>query len=598
MKISKSILTKSLVLTIVLVLLFAACGTGGAGGAADGDAADGGAVGGGAAAEAEETVDVATPEGMEHVTVHMFGFGLDAVRSSLDDSLGRRIFDEIGVEIQFIPVTGGAYEVAMMMLAAQDWGTLDFAPLWGAVWEHIHAGALVNLDEHRDRLPNFFAYHADTIPYKRIFDRENHGLYFWSAGPDHLQMTLPPLDMVVRTDALEALGWPDLDTTDDYVNFLRDALEAIPESSGMRSIGMVSFWGEGGGLGPLLASYLPRHSGLSHPYNVTLLVDPSTQSFIPQISHPYSRATWEFWNTLWREGIMDREIWTDTFADVQAKANSGVPISIHFKNWAVTQANQHAMDRGDYHMQYIVTPIRLSAATTNRRYEIINMARGDEFTGILRTSPHVDRIIELINLVSTEEFTMLQGFGIEGEDYTWEGNHIVMTPYFIQRATGDGAGDWLNERGFFGGYVRLPMRWAALLADGIHPARFDRLPSFRDYTATDRMLEAYRAMGWANSTYPWTNSPHFQFIPFDISVYQNALLFDPDSEEQITFQRIDDFIISQIPFLINAATVEEFEDLYRDVVDQAYAMGLDWITERANENLIVIQETIEALRGR
>ena len=598
MKLAKSTLAKTLVLAIILALALAACGRGDN----DGDAGDTPppvATPTPAPADtADDDDDDADVEDTvrESVTVSMFALG-DVPMSSLDDNFGRRIYEEIGVEILFIPVAGSATEAAMMMLAAQDWGTLDIIPLWGAVWEHIAAGALVNLDNHRDVLPNFFSFHEDTIPYKRTFDRENHGLYFWQAGPDQLQMTTPPLDMVVRTDALEALGWPVLDTTDDYIEFLRAALELIPESGGMRSIGMSGFWGAGGGLGPLVASYLPRHSGMSHPYNVTLLVDPATQSFVCQISHPYSRATWEFWNTLWREGIMDREIWTDSHADLQAKLNAGVPISAHFMNWAVTQANRFAVDRGDYHMQYIVMPIRLSAATTNRRYEIINMSRADEFTGILSSSENIDRILELINLVSQDEFRRLFGYGIEGEDHTVVNGQFVMTPYFIQNATGPDSAAWLNARGFLHSYIRLPMRQMALGADG-QAGRFTHHPLYRDAIATERMNEAYRMLGWAHSTYGWMNSPHFEFIPFDISRYQSALLFEVDSPEQLAFQRIDDFITAQIPFLVNAPTVEEFDRLYQELVDQVVAMGIDEVVQRANDDLAVIHELIESLRGR
>src|SRR5690606_15792343 len=103
------------------------------------------------------------------------------------------------------------------------------------------------------------------------FDQADGGLYVWQAGPDQLQMTSPPNDMNMRVDVLEALGWPKLDTTDDYVKVLGDALEKFPTTLGHQSIGMINFYGEA--LGPLLATYLPRHSGYQHFYKTTGLID-------------------------------------------------------------------------------------------------------------------------------------------------------------------------------------------------------------------------------------------------------------------------------------------------------------------------------------
>ena len=210
----------------------------------------------------------ALAEELEPVTIKVMIKG-DTERSSLDDEVGQMIWDALKVEIQFIPYNDSQYEKAQMMLAGQNWGDVDMVntALNEVTAQYIASDAFVNLDDYRELLPNFYDNLSDLIPYWRNLDTVNGGLYVWQNGPDQIQMTSPCLDIVVRTDVLEALGWPDLDTTDDYIEFLKKGMEMFPESNGMPTIGMSCFFGDA--VGTLVSTYLPRHSGFSYVYNLS-----------------------------------------------------------------------------------------------------------------------------------------------------------------------------------------------------------------------------------------------------------------------------------------------------------------------------------------
>ena len=537
----------------------------------------------------------------EHVTLRMYFRDTDTIWSSLDDEVGQKIYEDLKTEVEFLPFGESMWEKAAMMLAAQDWGDLDMVntDMLEVTQMYIEAGALVRLDDYRDQLSNFYSYYTDVIPYLRSLDSENGDLYVWSAGPDQMGLFQPPLDICTRIDVMEALGWPDLDTTDDYIDFLRKAIEMFPETNGQRSIGMSGLWGLAPDVGSVFATYLVRHSGFQHYYEVTGMVDPETGRFIDLIPHEYNKEAMRFYNTLYREGLLDREIWTDGIPELQDKMNSGVAITANFMNWGVGEANREARERGQPEMQYLVTPIRLSIAKEegrNVRYELYNALRMDEMHGILTSSPNIDRAIELVNYLATYEMTVKAGWGTEGVDFTIENGLMRYTDEFLEISR-EGGRDFSWSKGFHGVWDLFPTRRYSLLPNG-QAARGGADPSTRVRTADEVALYAFENMGWSHSVSGWWDNPHFDFVPFDISDYIVASTLDTESELNHLKTRIAQHIYEQLPRAINASTEAEFERIYDALVNDVKSMGIQDILDHYNEAMGELHARMDELRAR
>lgn len=529
----------------------------------------------------------------EKVVLRMLNSKVNAHASSLDDTVGQKIFEDTGIEIEFIPFSESMFEKARMMLAAQDFEGLDFVTtaMNDITSQYIDAGMFVNLDDYRDKLENFYSYEEDVIPYWRTLDKKEGNLYFWQAGPDQIQMTNTCLDVVTRVDALEACGWPDLDTTDDYIAFLKEAMEKIPQSNGQDSIGMSCFLGDA--VGPLITTYLPRHSGYQSFYESVGMIDVDSSSIIPLVTDPAAKEGFAFYNTLWREGLLDREVWTDGFNECQAKADSGVPITINFMNWAPTSANQKAAERGEEKMQYIVTPIRLTSAKTEgkTRYEAYSSMRPDETTGILATSQNIDKAIELINYMATEEMTRLSGWGVEGEDYTFDADgQIVCTDSFVQKRNSSDGSSYIQERGIDERYSFFPTRSQATMKNG-QAGKYMNDPAYVMASATETQLKAYEAYGWEDMTSPWKDNKNFKFEPFDVSNYTVAGDLGTESDEAKKEEKIASYLNQQIPIVITAETEEDFEAQYAEMCRKVEEMGISEVIAAYNQQL----EEIDAL---
>lgn len=540
-------------------------------------------------------------EELEPVVLHVLVTG-DQERNSLDDEVGQMIWEELKIEIQFIPFNESQYEKAQMMLAANNWDNLDIVntAMNEITSQYIAADAFVNLDDYRELMPNFYENFSDLIPYWRNLDSANGGLYVWQTGPDQIQMTTPCLDIVVRTDVLEALGWPDLDTTDDYIEFLKKGMELFPESNGMPTIGVSSFFGDA--VGTLVSTYLPRHSGYSDVYKLTCMVDVDNDKIISKVDHPYYYETAKFFNTLYREGLLDPEVWTDGMNECQAKAESGVPLSIWFMNWVVDGANRNAINRGQEDAQYIVTPIRLQIAKDegrNKRYEIYTSYRADNTLGILKTSPNIERICQLIDFMSSDEMIIRCGWGVEGRDYTVdESGKRSVTPEFAETIYGEDGLEYRWQTGINVGYNNiLPLRTYGLMPDG-QTSTYDRDPGFKMTVATDRQKEAYAALGWENNVSGWIDNDNFEFVTFDLSILQAAVVLDAESDEGKIEVQINDYLEGMIPKLYSCETDEEFDAMYNEMCAKCDEMGEEQLIAKYNEQYAVMSNRIEELKAK
>jgi hypothetical protein len=545
---------------------------------------------------------VDTSSGRPHVIIKILG--RDGVSHSSiqdNDEIGAIIYEKFNTEIQFIPFSESRYEKALMMLAAQDFADLDIVNMStpSIISQYIDGGFLVNLDDYRDKLPQFFSFHEDTIPYWRDYDKTNGDLYVWDNGPDQSNVSIGVgLDMIVRTDLLEQQGYPDLDTTDDYIAFLKKALMDNPTSNGRPSIGMIAVFGDT--LGPLLASYLPRHSGYQHPYKTTALIDTDTGGLVPLVTHRYTKENAKFWNTLWREGILDREAFTTTWDILQEKIESGTALSMHFASWLIGGANMKATERGQPDKHYIVMPIRQSIAKRegrNSRYEIFTKVRIDDTQGILKSSKNIDRIIELIEFFSNEEINIRANWGLEGRDWTRQNGKIVSTPEFIAKTTGPDALDFMKQFGTYHYQFPFPSRSYAELSNG-QGGSFNLDATYSLSSATDTQKKAYKGLGWENPSSGFTANKNFTYESFDMSDYQTALNLDPDSDEVKIEERILNYFDQQWPAVITAGSDAEFERQFKTLVDTCLSYGNERLVTKYNQQLSGVSQKIEALSSR
>ncbi len=523
-------------------------------------------------------------------TFRIMEYGINSIISSKDDPVGQELLEKFGVEIEFIPQSDVD---PLTMLYANDWGNLDMIATYGdtATREYLSAGAFINLDDYRDRLDNFYDYHSDSIPYWRTLSSDE-GLYIWQTGPDQEQLTNAPTDVAVRVDVLEALGWPVLETADDYYSFLKEALKRFPKSyDGRDSLGMIAYWGDE--YGPLLCTYLPRHSGMQDCYTLTALIDPSSEKFVSKIDNPLIAEALHFLNKLYREGLIDKEVFQTEEDDFNDKFLSGRAITAFFGTWMVDEVNATMEAAGHPEMQYIVMPIRLNSfSSENVRYEAYTYLYPDETKGILKTCKNPELLLDVINYLSTKEMTLRCGWGVEGTDYTVDDKGIKHpTEEFMQIASKADAEEQLRKKGISFNYQQaFPMRMYAVDENG-QANMYSTSVEYKELVSTDTQQRAYNKYGWENYLSPWRNNESFDYRFFNLTDYQIATYLDSntDAELIVKSEEITEYLNRQIPTMVTAMSEESLDSILNETINSCYEMGLQSIIDAYNSNLKVIR---------
>ena len=99
---------------------------------------------------------------------------------TFDDPVAKELMKRTGVTINLISPTGDPAEKLSLMLAGQDYPDIVLMDRGSdIVNQYIEAGALVNLSDYMDQLPNVQKMYSETLNKTRYTDGNNYYLSNW-----------------------------------------------------------------------------------------------------------------------------------------------------------------------------------------------------------------------------------------------------------------------------------------------------------------------------------------------------------------------------------------------------------------------------------
>ena len=108
-----------------------------------------------------------------------------------DDRIAKELMKRTGVKVEVVNPTGDPAEKLSLMLAGKDYPDIVLMDRGSdIVNKYIEAGALVNLSEHMDKMPNVKEMYGDTLNKIRYKDGNNYYLANWYGyDPDPVSYT-------------------------------------------------------------------------------------------------------------------------------------------------------------------------------------------------------------------------------------------------------------------------------------------------------------------------------------------------------------------------------------------------------------------------
>jgi len=527
-----------------------------------------------------------------YVIKYLKGGGSDfqgAVKTSDETPIGKVIKDKFNIVFEIEPFAGDWKEKTNLMLATGDYPEMVQLINNDDVVKWIDASAVIPLDDLMAKYgKNFTALHKAEIPIWRSVAKDGKVYKYEMQVPDESGYTDVYLDMAVRSDALEAMGWPKLNSAASWITFLKGVMQKMPETNGRPTLGISANGGES--WGPAIwyncMSYTGRYLfGLGYR---AVLMDTVTNKLMDIDLCPEVKENVKFWNLAYREGVLDREALTDKWDAVQAKMNNAQPVAVYYTTWFIPTANAALTAAGKDDMTYVKMPFRLDSQVKNNETRYLRNNNTYPYGTVVLTkkAKYPDRIMKLLDWAATDEGQTLIGWGVKGVHYDVVNGKRVVKPEVVEAIKTDKT--YKEKQGLLNVFDFLGASRARDKSGQFRDFNFDA-----DYNAlalTDREKAVLKAYG--NKTYYdfWTKSSTLKY--YNVAALESTVLPN-DSEENKVLQKAiklrHDMYLSQ---LVMAESDAQFESLWAQYLKEHAALNpqqyIDKLTQLYNANVKIM----------
>ena len=347
----------------------------------------------------------------EVITLTVMGeVGNDCI--STDDAIGRKIKEELGIVLECTMVTNDKLKVMAAGGDLPDIIQLHEAPTMAK--SLIDAGALYPMDEWlenngeniKTKIPDGLKWSKDVLGGGQTYvlpvaievtDKENPKKNGF-------------VGFFTRWDCYKELGCPEITSEDEYLDVLKQMVDAHPETEDGKKVYALSGWTDWG-LWPYKISY-PFSFGYENLDNNQLF-----SHVTGELEDMFTKEDGIFWkrlsffNKAYRMGIMDPEAFTMKNAQYHSKVSNG-EILVAADNWDTPDVAICGENAGMYVLPgafpYIagIYPLesRLGYTTTNA-------------ICISANCKYPEKAMELLEYLNSDEGSRLVRTGIQGEDW-------------------------------------------------------------------------------------------------------------------------------------------------------------------------------------
>jgi len=534
--------------------------------------------GGNKAVESNKSSSTNEDDTREEYVIKILTQEANLPKRSDETQIGKIIKEKFNIVFEYVQSPGNSVDKLNLMLVGKDFPEIIAIQDTVTFDKYARAGALLPLDDFVKNSPEFAERYKVQIPLWKLTGPDGK-LYKWEANvPVDFRNYVEVNDIGLRMDLLEQQNWPNIVSTDDYIAFLKQALKDNPTENGQKTVGMVVPFAEPWGIqgiAPIMYEKGGRYTAAAG--NLGVIWNQKDKKFEDMMTNEYAKESLAFFNKLYREGILDKDAFTDKADQVQEKLNSGRALSVWYMMWTLGEANKNAIKAGNPNKQYINMPVRsMTQIERNEKRQIrVEDTRSYASFAITVNAKHPDRILELLAWAATEEGKILLQSGIEGEHYTIQDGKRVPTEAYLNALEDS---DAFRDIGFSYGAFSFLGEVLSSAPDGV-PYTMSLDPKIQDeLVLTTEVKNAYAQLGWKNSKdyYLQTGEAANTGIAGTISI-------DTSSELGALQQKMVEFRVkNSAKLIIDPKTDEEFEAVYQSVINEYNKLKPERVVEEYN----------------
>lgn len=549
-------------------------------------AALGGCTGGGEQSEksqessSQEAQGAAAEPSLEPITITVRNVYAGTNVETKGTPVGDIIFEKTGVNMKLEYSVGDENQTIALMIASGD--------LPDMVIPHYNVAPFVEarcameltdlIEEHAPRYKEALGTAWDRM----VWSKEDQGRYYLTAPEQYPE----PLDyfnwFFLQHAVVQELGYPKMETLEDYENAIRTYVEKYPTIDGQPTIGMTLLcdswrW--------MLSLTNPAMMAAGTQSSGEYYVDPETRKVEYRILREEEKDYFRWLNHMYNEGLLDKEAFTQTEDQYKAKIATGRVLALTDMGWAFADATQALRQDGKEERLYGAYPLVLKEGIVNTSMCGERALLTPGLDSLITTScEHPERILQLIDYYVTDEGQILGNWGIEGVHYDIVDGKRVFRKEEMEKRTVDteySAKTGIGLFNFLPGYTD-----GVKDATGQYYTVSDKESILAEYTETDKeVLEAYGKETWADFFPKPTDFP-IRPWPGEGALVNNL---PADSDGAVAFQKVQDAVKKGV---INAivSKPEEFDTAWDQLKKEMENAGLSTFTS-AMEDLM--QEQLE-----
>ncbi|QHT64060.1 extracellular solute-binding protein [Paenibacillus lycopersici] len=497
------------------------------------------------------------------VTFSFFGADASPNWNNMQDEVGKEITAKTGVTIKAeYAVTGGGTDKISLMAASGEYPDLVFAK--GDIDKLVDAGAMIDLTDLIDKYaPNLKKVYGDYMQ-RLKYSSDDQAIY-----------VLPTNDAVNTTyfDAgggfelqqrvLKELGYPKINTLDDYEKALKDYVAKNPTTDGKPTIPLTldtDDWRI------MITGTNPAFEATGLPDDGEYYINQDTYEASLHIKRPEEREYFRWLNKLFNEGLLDKEAFVQKSDQYKSKIASGRVLGLIDQEWGYADAENSLKSKDDGAYTYAHMPVTLSADYKDHSFAPTGFMAGWGI-GITTSCKDPVRAIKFLDWLASDEGQVLRNWGVEGKDYTVE-NGIRTIPADVQKRKTEDNAAFTKDTG-----IGLYNIFSAHYGDGVKDSTGSYYTTnFPDqivagYTQAEKdTLKAYGATTWKDL---FPKESEFKVRPYGAAWNTPA---PTDSDYSVIYKKAEDIIWKKIPEAVLAKTAD-FDKVYDNMLKQLDDVG-------------------------
>lgn len=324
-------------------------------------------------------------------------------------TIGKKVTELTGVILETsYPRSSDEAIEAGIIIAAKDYPDIIYGH--NETNQFVAAGALIPLNDLIDKYgKNIKKYYGNLLNH---FKNEAGIIYYIGANYELPDTRYGEAGFWLPIGLLQEAGWPRVESFDEYIRLIKEYAAKHPVINGKETIGFTA-------LTESWRFFTLKNAPaflMGYPNDAEIYVNPETFEAKLIQQAPFSARYFRVLNELWNAGLMDKEIFTQTYDQYLDKIASGAVIGFYDQTWQIQPALTKLIDQSNRDSFPLPFPV-VFAGVNHESYNFVRAVATNTGAGISISCEDPEGVVRFWDRFLEDDIQTLINWGIEVIDY-------------------------------------------------------------------------------------------------------------------------------------------------------------------------------------